>query len=33
MRRLQWFFRLVWQPFEVRRIGIREAWKLAGILA
>jgi len=32
-RRLQWFLRLVWQPWHGGPITVREAWKLAGILA
>jgi hypothetical protein len=33
MRKLKWFFRLVWQPFHERRISVREAWELARMLA
>lgn len=33
MRKVIWFFRLVWQPWHGGPITIREAWKAACILA
>lgn len=33
LRRIKWFFRLVWRPIDGGRIDIALAWELGRILA